>query len=77
MAAGRVAGGTDPEQLMRLDRFRRTHRNAVIKHNEFGDWEAVIQRGNRERFLARPSLHWLLDDAETIYAGGDPRAHPD
>ena len=76
MTPGRAVGGTDPEQLMRLDKFRRMHRNAVVKENEFGDWEAIIQQGSRERFLARHHLAWLLDDAETIYAGGDPRAHP-
>jgi hypothetical protein len=72
------AGGSYPEQLVRLDEFRDGHPGVRIGHDEFGGWEASIPlQGDGERFLARGDLGQLLDDADDILAGGDPRASPD
>jgi hypothetical protein len=78
MTAGRAVGGI-PDQRLRLEEFRRQHPGAVISEAEFSSgWDATIPLdGDGERFLHRGDLASLLDDAETVCDGGDPRARPD
>jgi hypothetical protein len=79
MTAGRAVGGYHPEQRMRLARFRRRHPGIDVRPAEFSDgWDAVIPLADDgERFLHRADLGLLLDDTETICAGGEARARPD
>jgi hypothetical protein len=78
MAAGNAAGGLHPDQLTRLDSFRDEHPGVIVGMDEFRDgWDARIPLRDGERFLHRDDLRALLDDAETICAGGDARAKPD
>jgi hypothetical protein len=77
MAARKAAGGHYPEQRVRLARFRRRHPGIIVTTAEFSGWNATIPLECGERFLHRAELGQLLDDAESICAGGDPRAHPD
>lgn len=77
MAPREGAGGQYPDQLARLDEFRDGHPGVIVGESEFGGgWEAAIPLQRGERFLHRGGLAELLDDAETILAGGDARAHP-
>ena len=67
-----------PEDLIRLDEFRDEHPGVVVTMDGFRDgWNATIPLRDGERFLHRSDLAGLLDDAEIICAGGDPRARPD
>ena len=77
-APWRGAGGKFPEQLARLDEFRGEHPGVLISEGEFRDgWDASIPlEDDGERVLHRNGLERLLDDAESILAGGDPRARP-
>jgi hypothetical protein len=79
VAPGRGAHGADFIGLLRLDRFRRRHPRVTVTTAEFrGGWDATIPlEDDGERFLHRADLEQLLDDAETICDGGDPRARPD
>jgi hypothetical protein len=78
MASGRDAGGGLDRQLIRLDAFRAGHPGVIVGEAEFSGWDATIPLdGDGERFLHRDDLAVLLDDAEAICGGGDPRAHPD
>lgn len=79
MTPGRGVGGCCPDQLARLDEFRDGHPGILIGRDEFRDgWDATIPLdGDGERFLHRRDLAGLLDDAESICAGGDPKARPD
>ena len=76
VAAGRAAGGKYPDQRVRLDEFRDDHPGIAVCESEFRDgWDADIPLdGGGERFLHRGDLAALLDDTESILAGGDPRA---
>jgi|HubBroStandDraft_1064217.scaffolds.fasta_scaffold323748_1 hypothetical protein len=77
MAALKAAGGHHPDQFARLDEFRAGHPGAVIGEGDFGGWDASLPlTDGGERFLHRHELEELLDDAEEIAAGGDPRANP-
>ena len=75
-APWRGAGGKFPDQLVRLDEFRGEHPGVLISEGEFRDgWDASIPlEDDGERVLHRNGLERLLDDAESILAGGDPRA---
>lgn len=76
--AARYAAGVLPDQLTRLDSFRAEHPGIIVGESEFRDgWDASIPLCDGERFLHRHDLRALLDDAESICAGGDPKARPD
>ncbi len=78
MAPGNGAGGRYLDQLMRLCRFRRRHPGVDVGRSKVDGWDAAIPlQGDGLRCLHRGSLTALLDDAETILAGGDARARPD
>ena len=50
---------------------------AAVVCGDFGGWDASLPlTDGGERFLHRHELEELLDDAEEIAAGGDPRANP-
>jgi len=75
---GHDPGANQPEELIRLDEFRDEHPGVVVGKSGFrSGWNARFPLRDGERFLHRADLTYLLDDAEIICAGGDPRAHPD
>jgi hypothetical protein len=77
MAPREGAGGQYPEQIVRLTEFRDENPGVDVGRGKVDGWDAAIPlQGDSLRCLHRGDLGTLLDDAETILAGGDARARP-
>jgi hypothetical protein len=51
----------EPDQVMRLARFRTEHPAVIIGDGGFGTWQARIPRENGETVTTRYTLRELLD----------------
>lgn len=59
----------EPDQVMRLARFREAHPGVVIGAGR-GWWQAVIPEANGEQVITRYTLHELLDRLDEMTGGG-------
>jgi hypothetical protein len=75
MSAGRAAhpfmglAPDEPDQVLRLHRFRQTHPGAIIGDGGFGTFQARIPEENGETVITRYSLRELLDKLDEVTAG--------
>jgi hypothetical protein len=65
----------DPDQAVRLARFRAAHPDVDVAAGEFGTWQARIPEENGETIITRHRLGELLDrlDEVTGQRDGQPR----
>jgi len=68
----------EPDQVLRLARFRQEHPGVIIGEGGFGTWQARIPEANGETVTTRHTLRELLDRLDKLTAardgqsGGDP-----
>jgi hypothetical protein len=64
----------EPDQVLRLHRFRAAHPAVAIGPAEFGTWQARIPEPNGETVLTRHLLRELLDKLDSLdaAASGEP-----
>jgi hypothetical protein len=68
----------EPDQVLRLARFRQEHPAVIIGEGGFGTWQARIPETNGETVTTRHTLRELLDRLDKLTAardgqpGGDP-----
>jgi hypothetical protein len=68
----------EPDQVLRLARFRQDHPGVIIGEGGFGTWQARIPEPNGETVTSRYTLRELLDRLDELTAdqdgqpGGDP-----
>jgi hypothetical protein len=68
----------EPDQVLRLARFRQEHPGVIIGDGGFGTWQARIPETNGETATTRHTLRELLDRLDKLTAardgqpGGDP-----
>jgi hypothetical protein len=55
----------EPDQILRLNQFRRDHVGVVIGTGE-GWWQALIPEPNGERVITRYTLRELLDKLDQV-----------
>jgi hypothetical protein len=51
----------EPDQVIRLQRFRAGHPDVIIGDGGFGTWQALIPESNGEMVITRHLLGELLD----------------
>lgn len=68
----------EPDQVLRLTRFRAEHPDVIIGTGEFGTWEARIPQPTGETVTTRYTLRQLLDrlDQLTGQQHGQPDGEP-
>jgi hypothetical protein len=59
----------DPEQVMRLARFRAEHPAVAIGAGEFGTWQARIPEASGETIIVRHRLAEVLDKLDELTGG--------
>jgi hypothetical protein len=59
----------EPEQVMRLARFRAEHPAVIIGEGEFGTWQARIPEANGETVIVRHRLADVLDKLDELTGG--------
>jgi hypothetical protein len=59
----------EPDQVLRLGRFRVEHPDVIIGDGGFGTWQARIPESNGETVITRYSLRELLDKLSELMAG--------
>ena len=55
----------EPDQILRLDQFRRDHAGVTIGAGH-GWWQALIPEPDGERVITRYTLHELLDKLDQL-----------
>jgi hypothetical protein len=63
---GQAPQPDDPDQLMRLARFRTAHEDVIIRAWEFGTWQARIPEPSGETVVVRHTLRELLDRLDEL-----------
>jgi hypothetical protein len=65
----------EPDQVIRLARFRLEHPSVIVGTAEFGTWQGRIPEANGETVTNRYTLRELLDklDKLTGHDDGEPR----
>jgi hypothetical protein len=59
----------EPDQVMRLARFRAEHPAVFIGAGEFGTWQARITEPNGETVIVRHRLAEMLDRLDELTRG--------
>ena len=59
----------EPDQVLRLGRFREEHPDVIIGDGGFGTWQARIPEPNGETVITRYTLRELLDKLGELMAG--------
>ena len=59
----------EPDQVLRLGRFREEHPDVIIGDGGFGTWQARIPESNGETGITRYTLRELLDKLSELMAG--------
>jgi hypothetical protein len=59
----------EPDQVLRLGRFREEHAGVIIGDGGFGTWQARIPESNGETVITRYTLRELLDKLGELMAG--------
>jgi hypothetical protein len=57
----------EPDQMMRLYRFRQDHPAVIIGDGGFGTFQALITEGNGETVITRYILRELLDKLDDLF----------
>jgi len=65
----------EPDQLLRLARFRQEHPGVIIGEGGFGTWQARIPEPNGETVTTRHTLRELLDRLDQL-TGGETQDQP-
>jgi hypothetical protein len=65
-----IASG-EPDQLLRLTRFRREHPDVIIGDGGFGTWQARIPESHGETVITRYVLRELLDKLDELIPRND------
>jgi hypothetical protein len=65
-----IASG-EPDQVLRLGRFRTEHPDVIIGDGGFGTWQARIPESHGETVITRYTLRELLDKLGELIAGHD------
>jgi hypothetical protein len=65
----------EPDQVLRLARFRQEHPGVIIGDGGFGTWQARIPEPDGETVTTRYTLRELLDRLDKLTA--DQRGQPD
>ena len=65
----------EPDQVLRLARFRQEHPGVIIGEGGFGTWQARIPEPNGETVTTRHTLRELLDRLDQL-TGGETRDQP-
>ena len=63
----------EPDQVLRLGRFREEHPDVIIGDGGFGTWQARIPEPDGETVITRYTLRELLDKLGELIAGHDGR----
>jgi hypothetical protein len=61
----------EPDQVMRLARFRARHPAVVIGEGEFGTWQARIPEPSGETVIVRHRLADVLDRLDELTSGSE------
>lgn len=61
----------EPDQVLRLRRFRAAHPDVIIGDGGFGTMQARIPEPNGETVITRYSLRELLDKLDELLGGED------
>jgi hypothetical protein len=71
MAAALGIAPDEPDQVIRLGRFREEHPDVIIGDGGFGTWQARIPESHGETVITRYTLRELLDKLGELIAGDD------
>ena len=71
MAAALGIAPDEPDQVIRLGRFREEHPDVIIGDGGFGTWQARIPESHGETVITRYTLRELLDKLSELIAGDD------
>ena len=63
----------EPDQVLRLGRFRGEHPDVIIGDGGFGTWQARIPEPDGETVITRYTLRELLDKLDELTTGHDER----
>jgi len=63
----------EPDQVLRLGRFREEHPDVIIGDGGFGTWQARIPELDGETVITRYTLRELLDKLDELTTGHDGR----
>ena len=63
----------EPDQVLRLGRFREEHPDVIIGDGGFGTWQARIPELDGETIITRYILRELLDKLDELTTGRDGR----
>ena len=64
----------EPDQVVRLARFRAEHPAVVIGESEFGTWQARVPEANGETVVVRHRLVEVLDKLDELTGSAGSRA---
>jgi hypothetical protein len=59
----------EPDQVIRLARFRQDHPGVIIGPDEFQTWRAIISEASGETVVVRHTLRELLDKLDELTGG--------
>jgi hypothetical protein len=51
----------EPDQVIRLQRFRLAHPDVVVQPGQFATWEATVTEADGETMIVRHTMRELLD----------------
>jgi hypothetical protein len=71
MAAALGIAPDEPDQVIRLGRFREEHPDVIIGDGGFGTWQARIPESHGETVITRYTLRELPDKLGELIAGDD------
>jgi hypothetical protein len=71
MAAALGIAPDEPDQEIRLGRFREEHPDVIIGDGGFGTWQARVPESHGETVITRYTLRELLDKLGELIAGDD------
>ena len=79
LAAALGIAPDEPDQVLRLGRFREEHPGVIIGDGGFGTWQARIPESDGETVITRYTLRELLDRLGELTEGhgGQPGGAPD
>jgi hypothetical protein len=61
----------EPDQVLRLSRFRKEHPDVIIGDGGFGTWQARIPEPHGETVITRYTFRELLDKLDELKPGND------
>jgi hypothetical protein len=69
-----VLAPQEPDQVVRLARFRQAHPDVIVGDGGFGTMQARIPQENGETVITRYTLRELLDKLDAMKGTGPPGA---